>query len=83
MGGHAVGPAAGRARRGGEEEVLALKDCREIRKEAVSTPPALIDALCNGEPMRWVCIEAPFVEELRKIAHMLNRGHLLRFIECE
>ena len=78
-----VGPAVPAPRRGGEEEMLSFKDCREIRKEVVLTPPALIDALCNGGPTVWVCLEAAFVEELREIARMLNRGHLLRFTECE
>ncbi len=52
-------------------------------KEVVLTPPALIDALCNGGPTVWVCLEAAFVEELRGIARVLNRNHLLRFTECE
>jgi len=74
----AVGPAAPAPPRGGEEEVLALKDCHEIRKEVVLTPPALIDALCNGEPLPWIYAEAAFVEELREVARLLNRGHLIR-----
>jgi len=78
-----VSPAAPAPRRGGGEEVLALKDCREIRKETTLTPPALIDALCGGEPLPWVCIEAAFAEELRETARKLNCGHLLRFVERE
>ena len=78
-----VGPAVPAPRRGGEEEMLSFKDCHEIRKKVVLTPPVLIDALCNGEPTAWVCLEAAFVEELYEIAQNLNRKHLMRFIECE
>jgi len=78
-----VGPAVPAPRRGVEEEMLSFKDCLDIRKKVVLTPPALVDALCNGEPTVWVCLEATFVEELRDIARALNRGDLLKFIECE
>jgi predicted DNA-binding ribbon-helix-helix protein len=78
-----VGPAVPAPRRGVEEEMLSFKDCHEISEGGVLTPPALIDALYNGEPTAWVCLEAAFVEELREIARVLNRGHLMRFTECE
>jgi len=57
--------------------------CEKIRRGASLTPPALIDALCDGMPLPWVCVEAVFVEELREIARILNRGHLLKFVKCE
>jgi len=78
-----VGPAVPAPRRGVEEEMLSFKDCHEIRKKVVLTPPALIDALCNGEPTVWICLKSTFAEELRDVAHALNRGDLLRFTECE
>jgi hypothetical protein len=57
--------------------------CEKIRREASLTPPAHIDALCNNEPLPWICLEALFVDELRSIAHMLGRSHLLRLVKCE
>jgi hypothetical protein len=53
--------------------------CEKIRREAVLTPPAIIDALCEGVPTPWICIKAIFVEELRELARKLDRGYLLRF----
>jgi len=53
--------------------------CQKVRKETSLTPPFIIDALCEGEPI-WVCIEAIYVEEVLEIARTLNRGHLLRFV---
>jgi len=57
--------------------------CEKIRKRASLTPPSIIDALCEDVPTRWICLKATYVEEVRELASMLNRGHLLRFIaEC-
>jgi len=59
-----------------------LNICEKIRREASLTPSALIDALCNNESLPWICLEALFVDELRSIARMLGRGHLLRLVKC-
>jgi hypothetical protein len=53
--------------------------CEKIRKEVVLTPPAIIDALCEGEPTQWICHRAIYVEEVLEVARILNRGHLLNF----
>jgi hypothetical protein len=53
--------------------------CEKIRKEASLTPPAVIDALCEGVPMRPICTKAVYVEKVLEIARMLGRAHLLNF----
>jgi hypothetical protein len=56
--------------------------CEKLRKEAVLTPPGVIDKLCAGEPLPEVCKEAAFVDELKEFAALLNRSHLLTFKKC-
>jgi hypothetical protein len=53
--------------------------CEKIRKETSLTPPAVIDALCEGIHTRPICTKAVYVEEVLEIARTLNRGHLLNF----
>jgi hypothetical protein len=53
--------------------------CKKARKEAMLTPPAIIDALCEGIPTRRICTKAVYVEEVLEIASMLRRTHLLNF----
>jgi hypothetical protein len=53
--------------------------CEKIRREVSLTPPAVIDALCEGVPTRPICLKAAYVKEVLELASMLNRGHLLRF----
>jgi hypothetical protein len=89
MGGRAVGQAGGAETLPAENAQLlkltVLHEtllCEKIRREALLTPPALLDALCNNEPLPWICLDALFVDELRSVARALGRGHLLRFAEC-
>jgi hypothetical protein len=53
--------------------------CEKLRKEAVLTPSSIINALCEDMPTWWICLKAIYVEEVREVARMLNRSHLLRF----
>jgi hypothetical protein len=46
------------------------------------TPPALVERLCNGEPLPPVCREAIFTEELLELAEALGRKHLVTLISC-
>jgi hypothetical protein len=55
--------------------------CEKIRREVSLTPPAVIDALCEGVPTRLICTKAVYVEEVLTIARMLGRSHLLVFRE--
>ncbi|MFZ8838214.1 MAG: hypothetical protein ACO2PM_04645 [Pyrobaculum sp.] len=94
MGGRAVGQAGGGEGLPPVAEyksVLKFNDavaphetllCEKIRRETSLIPPAFIDALCNGESLPWICLEALFVDELRSVARALGRGHLLRFVKC-
>jgi len=53
--------------------------CNEIRQKAVLTPPGVIDDLCEGVSIRWICLKASYIEEVLELARMLNREDLLRF----
>lgn len=53
--------------------------CNEIRQKAVLTPPGVIDDLCDGAPVRWVCLQANYREEVEELASLLDRKGLLRF----
>jgi len=46
------------------------------------TPPALVERLCNGEPLPEICREAIYAEELLELAEALGRKHLVTLISC-
>jgi hypothetical protein len=56
-----------------------LNVCEEVRRRAVLTPPGIIDALCEGRQVYWVCSKAVFAEEALELARMLGRAYLLNF----
>ncbi len=47
------------------------------------TPPALIDRLCEGVPLPFVCRDAIFAEELIEVAKKLGRAHHVTFEKCD
>ncbi len=53
--------------------------CEKIRKAASLTPPGIVDALCEDKRVYVRCDKAIFVEELRELARMIGRDHLLLF----
>jgi hypothetical protein len=56
-----------------------LDICEKTKKEAVLTPPGVIDALCEGRPVYGLCPEAVYVEEALELARRLWRAYLLNF----
>lgn len=71
-------PAPAPASQQGTDDYLTVL-CKKLRREVVLTPPAIIDDLCAGVPTRWICLKAIYVDEVREIARLLGRSHLLRF----
>ena len=53
--------------------------CEKIRREVSLTPPGVIDDLCDGVPVRWICLKANYRKEVEELARMLNLEDLLRF----